>query len=149
MMSSEPWYQIYGTQPIPAYVSAIDGRAQSCDGRRLMRRRIASLFLGGASVRQTDYLTDFNQEYVNIFRILPVFRFDVHDGVGTRVYVSTTTGTVTRHTDDEKQFEANVFFAPRIRFHPRPDDIRGYRRPVSAMIGIPRWPLSLGWFCFS
>jgi hypothetical protein len=81
-----------------------------------MRRRIASSFLGGASVRQTDCLTDFNQEYVNIFRILPVFRFDVHDGVGTRVYVSTTTGTVTRHTDDEKQFEANVFLLHKFGF---------------------------------
>jgi hypothetical protein len=38
-----------------------------------------------------------------------VYRFDVDDGKGTRVYVSTMTGSVTRHTDDQRQLEANVF----------------------------------------
>lgn len=109
MIGGEPWYQIYGLQPVPAYVSAVDGRVDPAMDTAYAAQ-IAGAFLGGAPVRQTDYLTAFNHEYVNIFRILPVFRFDADDGAGTRVYVSTTTGTVTRHTDNEKQFEANVFF---------------------------------------
>ena len=109
MIGGEPWYQIYGPESVPAYVRATDGRVDPAMDANYAAQ-IANSFLGGAAVRQTDYLTEFNHEYVNIFRILPVFRFDVDDGAGTRVYVSTTTGTVTRHTDNEKQFEANVFF---------------------------------------
>jgi hypothetical protein len=109
MIGGEPWYQIYGPQPVPAYVSAVDGRMDPAMDATYAAQ-IAKSFLGGAEVRQTDYLTAFNREYVNIFRILPVFRFDADDGEGTRVYVSTTTGTVTRHTNNKKQFEANVFF---------------------------------------
>jgi hypothetical protein len=109
MIGGAPWYQIYGPQPVPAYVSAVDGRLDPAMDATYAAQ-IAGTFLGGARVRQTDYLTAFNHEYVNIFRILPVFRFDADDEAGTRVYVSTTTGTVTRHTDNEKQFEANVFF---------------------------------------
>jgi hypothetical protein len=48
-------------------------------------------------------------EYLNIFRILPVYRFDTKDKLQTRVYVSTTTGSVTRHTDRGRQFEATIF----------------------------------------
>ena len=109
MISGEPWYQIYGPQPVPSYVSAVDGRVDPAMDANYAAQ-IAVSFLGGVKVRQTDYLTAFNHEYVNIFRILPVFRFDADDEAGTRVYVSTTTGTVTRHTNNEKQFEANVFF---------------------------------------
>ena len=109
MISGEPWYQIYGPQPVPVYVSAVEGRVDPAMDATYAAQ-IAESFLGGAKVRQTDYLTAFNHEYVNIFRILPVFRFDADDEAGTRVYVSTTTGTVTRHTNNEKQFEANVFF---------------------------------------
>jgi len=109
MIGGEPWYQIYGPQPVPSYISAVDGRVDPAMDANYAAQ-IASAFLGGAKVRQTDYLTAFNHEYVNIFRILPVFRFDADDEAGTRVYVSTTTGTVTRHTNNEKQFEANVFF---------------------------------------
>jgi uncharacterized iron-regulated membrane protein len=109
MIGGAPWYQIYGPKPVPAYVSAVDGRVDPAMDATYAAQ-IARSFLGAAEVRQTDYLTAFNHEYVNIFRILPVFRFDADDGKGTRVYVSTTTGTVTRHTDNKKQFEANVFF---------------------------------------
>ena len=109
MIGGKPWYQIYGPQPVPAYVSGVDGQVDPAMDAAYAAQ-IASSYLGGAAVRQTDYLTAFNHEYVNIFRILPVFRFDADDAAGTRVYVSTTTGTVTRHTDNKRQFEANVFF---------------------------------------
>lgn len=108
-IDGEPWYQIYvqgGGQP--QYVSAKDGRVDPTQDERYAAE-IASSFLGGAAVKRTGYLTTFDGEYINIFRILPVYRFDMGDARGTRVYVSTTTGSVTRHTDDQRQFEANVF----------------------------------------
>lgn len=108
-ISGDPWYQIYtAAGGVPAYVSAADGRVDAAQDEKYAAE-IASAFLGGAKVAKTDYLTAFNGEYINIFRVLPVFRFDAGDGMETRVYVSTTTGSVTRHTDRQRQFEANVF----------------------------------------
>ena len=72
-------------------------------------KEIASSYLGSTEAKQTAFLTSFNNEYINIFRILPVYRFDLADGKGTRVYVSTITGSVTRDTNDKKQFEASIF----------------------------------------
>ena len=67
----------------------------------------AYAFLGGVGVENTDYLNAFNRAYLNIFRILPVYRFDSADGKGTRVYASTTTDSVTRQTDNRRQFDAD------------------------------------------
>ncbi|MDX2227400.1 MAG: hypothetical protein SFY92_09965 [Verrucomicrobiae bacterium] len=108
-IDGQPWYQVVmSSKSPPAYVSAVDGRREDAmDGR--YAAQIAADFLGGAPVRQTAYLTAFNGEYLNIFRLLPVYRFDCADGKGTRVYVSTVTGTVTRHTDNRRQWEANLF----------------------------------------
>ncbi len=108
-IGSQPWYQIYTTTTRGAhYVSAVDGRVDP-GMDEVYAREIASSFLGGAEVKKTDYLTAFNNEYLNIFRILPVHRFDMEDEIHTRVYVSTMTGSVTRHTDDGRQFEARIF----------------------------------------
>lgn len=107
-IGGEPWYQIYAGHGPATYVSAIDGRVDPTQDERYAAE-IATAFLGGASVRKTDFLTAFNGEYLNIFRMLPVYRFDAADPLDTRVYVSTTTGSVTRHTDRQRQFEANVF----------------------------------------
>lgn len=107
-IADEPWYQIFGPDGKMAYVSAGNGRVdETMDAR--YAAQIASQFLGSGEVRQTAYLTAFNSEYINIFRVLPVYRFDLADGKGTRVYVSTITGSVTRHTNDQMQFEANLF----------------------------------------
>ena len=108
-IGGEPWYQIYvnGTRGAQ-YVSARDGRVDAAQDERYASE-IASTFLGGAKARKTDFLTAFNNEYINIFRILPVYRFDLDDEKYTRVYVSTVTGSVTRHTDDQRQFEATIF----------------------------------------
>lgn len=104
-----PWYQIHlEGAPVPSYVSARGGASDpSMD--ETYAAEIASRFLGGATVTKTDFLTSFNAEYIGIFRILPVYRFDAGDDKETRVYVSTLTGSVTRHTDKQKQFEANIF----------------------------------------
>ena len=70
---------------------------------------IAGRSLGAEAVRQISYLTAYDAEYIAIFRILPVYLFTSDDGLGTRVYVSTLTGSVTRLTDDAKQVEATAF----------------------------------------
>lgn len=108
-IGGQPWYQIYTkTNRAAQYVSALDGRVDPAQDEAYAAE-IATTFLGGASVKRTDFLTAFNSEYINIFRLLPVYRFDTEDALHTRVYVSTTTGSVTRHTDDQRQWEANVF----------------------------------------
>ena len=108
-IGGQPWYQIYVKDAKgPQYVSAIDGRVDPAQDE-LYAAEIARNFLAGAEVKKTDFLTAFNMEYLNIFRILPVHRFDASDALETRVYVSTTTGSVTRHTDKERQFEATIF----------------------------------------
>jgi len=108
-IGGQPWYQIYTkTSRSAQYVSALDGRVDSAQDEAYAAE-IATTFLGGTTVRKTDFLTAFNREYINIFRLLPVYRFDIEDALHTRVYVSTTTGSVTRHTDDQRQWEANVF----------------------------------------
>ena len=108
-IGGQPWYQIYTkTNRAAQYVSALDGRVDPAQDE-VYAAEIATTFLGGASVKRTDFLTAFNSEYINIFRLLPVYRFDTQDALHTRVYISTTTGSVTRHTDDQRQWEANVF----------------------------------------
>lgn len=108
-IGGRPWYQIYSKEARgPQYVSATDGRVDPAQDE-LYAAEIAKNFLAGAEVKKTDFLTAFNMEYLNIFRILPVYRFDTKDALETRVYVSTTTGSVTRHTDKERQFEATIF----------------------------------------
>ncbi len=108
-IGGKPWYQIYTkTSRSPQYVSAVDGKADA-GMDEAYAAEIAKNFLAGAAVKKTDFLTAFNSEYINIFRILPVYRFDAGDAQDTRVYVSTTTGSVTRHTDKQRQFEATIF----------------------------------------
>ena len=108
-IGGQPWYQVYLNGERGAhYVSAVDGTVDP-ERDQQYASEIASAFLGGAKVRQTGFLTAFDMEYLNIFRILPVYRFDLDDERNTRVYVSTTTGSVTRHTDDQRQFEARIF----------------------------------------
>lgn len=108
-IGGQPWYQVYlnGTRAAQ-YVSAVDGRVDPAQDEAYAAE-IATAFLGGVKVKKTDFLTAFNNEYINIFRILPVYRFDLDDPEHTRVYVSTMTGSVTRHTDDGRQFEATIF----------------------------------------
>lgn len=113
MIGGRPCYQIFlRDERGPRYVDAIDGRVDDALDEAYAAE-IAAGHLGGAAVAKTGYLSAFDDEYIGIFRILPVHRFAAADGKGTRVYVSTVTGSVTRHTDDAKQFEADAF----TRFH--------------------------------
>ena len=108
-IAGKPHYQAFvpGSQGF-IYIDATTGE-ENKEADETYAKEIATNFLGSDQVEKTDFLTSFNSEYIGIFRILPVYRFDLDDGKGTRVYVSTITGSVTRHTDDEKQFEASIF----------------------------------------
>ncbi|MDE1170686.1 MAG: PepSY domain-containing protein [Verrucomicrobium sp.] len=109
MIGGQPWYVFYRRgEAAGFYVSAVTGKAEPGEDE-IFAREIARRFLNREGLRKSDYLTAFNGEYLNIFRILPVYRFDADDARHTRVYVSTTTESVTRATDDAKQFEASVF----------------------------------------
>jgi hypothetical protein len=109
MIGGEPWWQVTtaGTAT-PRYVSAQDGR-EDADQDSVYAREIASRYLGGAPVRWTRRIDAFDREYIPIFRLLPVHRIEADDGRGTRLYVSTATGSVARHTDDRRQLEADLF----------------------------------------
>lgn len=108
-IGGEPWYQFLAQGQSDAfYVNASTGKLGK-DADETYASEIASNHLGGIPVKKTAYLTEFTKEYINIFRLLPVYRFDADDGIGTRVYVSTMTGSVSRHTDNRRQFEANIF----------------------------------------
>jgi hypothetical protein len=109
----KPWYQVIpaGGGPLRWFDAATGVEDAAADAR--YASEIAARALGGVAVQQTGYLTAFDSEYIAIFRILPVYRFEADGGPlqasGTRVYVSTMTGSVTRLTDDAKQAEANLF----------------------------------------
>lgn len=109
MIGGEPWWQVLTAgSPVPAYISARDGR-EDADQDAAYAAEIASRHLGGTTVRWTRRLDAYDREYIPIFRLLPVHRVDVDDGKGTRLYVSTLTGSVARHTDNRRQLEANLF----------------------------------------
>jgi hypothetical protein len=108
-IGGEPWYQVIASgAPAPLYVNAINGR-EDPEADQRYATEIAARQAGGASVRWTRRLDAFDREYIVIFRLLPVHRIEVDDGKGTRLYVSTLTGSVARATSDSSQFEANVF----------------------------------------
>lgn len=108
-IGGQPFYILRPTgQKLTVYLDAESGQiATEADAQ--FAAEIARKFLAGAEVKQTDYLTAFTREYISIFRILPVYRFDAADGKGTRVYVSTMTESVTRYTDNQRQLEADIF----------------------------------------
>ncbi|MET0262554.1 MAG: PepSY domain-containing protein [Rariglobus sp.] len=108
-IGGEPWYQIgFAGTPLPFYINALDGR-EDAEADQRFAIEIASRQLGGVEVRWAHRLEAFDSEYISIFRLLPVHRLEADDGKGTRLYVSTQTGSVARMTDDSRQFEANIF----------------------------------------
>lgn len=114
LLDDEPWYQVSTTDGV-RYFSAADGREEPRLESRLAldiaRRHLAAAGLPPEAFTHTRRLDAFDREYAAIFRLLPVHRIEVADGRGTRLYVSTVTGGVARHTDDRRQFEANLFGA--------------------------------------
>jgi hypothetical protein len=109
MIAGQPWYQaLVNGSPVPRYVNATDGRADP-QADAAYATEIASRYLGGSPVKWTRRLDAYDDEYIAIFRLLPVHRLEADDAAHTRLYVSTLTGSVARHTDDSRQLEANIF----------------------------------------
>ncbi|HSI83883.1 MAG: PepSY domain-containing protein [Candidatus Methylacidiphilales bacterium] len=112
MIRNTPWYIVQCTGKTGTlsrlYINATNGEAGS-DTDAAMAEEIASRFLGGEKVEFSACLTSYDSEYIPIFRILPVYKFILKDNRGTRVYVSTLTESVTRHTDNARQWEADLF----------------------------------------
>jgi hypothetical protein len=112
LLENAPWYQVT-TPDGPRYFSATDGREDATVETRLAfalaRRHLASAGLPPEAFTYTRRLDAYDREYLSIFRLLPVHRVDVADGRGTRLYISTAAGSVARHTDDSRQFEADLF----------------------------------------
>lgn len=102
------WQVICSGRSAPLWLDAVTGQPDPGADERYAAG-IAARAAGGHGVRQTAYLESYDSEYIAIFRLLPVYRFEVDDHYGTRLYVSTMTGSIARATDDRKQFEANVF----------------------------------------
>ncbi|CAM2987736.1 PepSY domain-containing protein [Rariglobus hedericola] len=109
MIGGQPWYQmLVAGSPVPLYVNAVDGH-EDPDTDATYAKEIATRYVGGSPVKWVRRMDSFDGEYIVIFRMLPVHRIEVEDGRGTRLYVSTLTGSVARHTDNRRQFEANIF----------------------------------------
>lgn len=108
-----PWYQAFPVRGAPRYFGALDGKEDPALELRhaleIARRHLAASGLPPDAFVHTRRLDAYDDEYIAIFRLLPVHRIDVADGRGTRLYVSTATGSVARHTDDGRQLEANLF----------------------------------------
>ncbi len=114
LLNGEAWYLVASAEG-PRYFSARDGREEPHLETRLAfdiaRRHLAAAALPPEAFTYARRLEAYDREYAPIFRLLPVHRIDVADGRGTRLYVSTVTGGVARHTDDRRQLEANLFGA--------------------------------------
>jgi hypothetical protein len=109
VIGGEPWWQfLAGSPATPRYVSAVDGRVDPAQDATYAAE-IAARYLGGRPVRWTRRVDAYDREYIPIFRLLPVHRVDANDERGTRLYVSTLTGSVARHTDNGRQREADLF----------------------------------------
>ncbi len=107
-ISGKPFYQTYlAGNATPVYLDASDGIVNPVDG--IHASEIAAAHLGDQNVEFAEYLEEFNDEYDSSFRSLPVYRFNLRDGRGTRVYVSTATHGVVLHTDNRKQFVSSIF----------------------------------------
>lgn len=109
VIDGAPWYQLFlRGQKVPAYVRATDG---AVDGEADARHaaEIARGIFPGATPTLTARLDAYDDEYIAIYRLLPVYRFDVADGKGSRVYVSTVTGSAAFATTDGRQAISNFF----------------------------------------
>ena len=107
-LEGRPWWQVLPEGGgSPRWIDAVSGTEDAAADERYAKE-IAEGFLH-RPVTKIAFLTAYDREYIAIFRLLPVYRFDANDVLGSRVYVSTITGSVSRYTDDRRQLEANIF----------------------------------------
>lgn len=109
MIGGAPWYQVFfADDPAPRYVQAGSGVLDPAMDER-HAREIAARMFPGSTPTLTGRLDDFDGEYLNIYRLLPVYRFEIDDGRGSRAYISTVTGSAAFATNDARQMVAGFF----------------------------------------
>lgn len=109
MIAGAPWYQVFfSDDPAPRYVQAESG-ALDPGMDEIHAREIAARMFPGSTPTLTARLDQFEGEYLNIYRLLPVYRFEFNDGRGSRAYISTVTGSAAFATNDARQMIAGFF----------------------------------------
>ena len=103
------WYQVITADGNPYYINAANGSLDKNMDESYAKQIAASYLKKEEGLTKTDYLTAFNSEYLNIFRALPVYRFDAENTNGERVYVSTVTGSVTLYLNTPRAFGQKSF----------------------------------------
>jgi len=103
------WYQVVTEGSKPYYINAENGKLSENMDESYAQQIAAAYLKKQEGVTKTDYLTTFNSEYLNIFRALPVYRFDAENSNGERVYVSTITGSVALYLNTPRAFGQNMF----------------------------------------
>lgn len=109
MIAGAPWYQVFFSgDPAPRYVQAESGAVDPAMDE-IHAREIAARMFQGSTPTLTARLDSFDGEYLNIYRLLPVYRFEIGDGRGSRAYISTVTGSAAFATNDARQTVAGFF----------------------------------------
>ena len=107
MVDGAAWYQ-FQSAGSTTYVSASSGEvSDQIDEKYAYQLAIEQQ--GGAKPGATSQIKDFNDEYTQAFKVLPVFRFDFKDDQNSRLYVSTARGAVITQTDDSRQTQMLLF----------------------------------------
>lgn len=109
-IQGELWYQfIQEGQERPVYVHAKSGKVNN-GMDEIYAKQIAVEYLRTQKlVQNSAYVTAFTDEYLNIFRVLPVYRFEVTGKKAERVYVSTVTGSVTLYLNTMRALGQHSF----------------------------------------
>lgn len=105
------WYQVrLPGIAVRQYFNAVDGTALA-EGDRLYAETLARDYLGEhhANIVESRLLTEFDGEYADVNRLLPVWqvRFERDDGM--RVYIDTGTGHMATLVDNLKAFSSTEF----------------------------------------
>jgi hypothetical protein len=108
-IDNDLWYQVVTAGSKPYYINATSGRPYENMDESYAKQIATSYLKTQEGLVKTDYITEFNSEYLNIFRALPVYRFDVENSNGERAYVSTITGSVTLYLNGPRAFGQKSF----------------------------------------
>ncbi len=94
-IKGELYYQFVSSKPVkPVYINAVTGKLEN-GMDEVFAAEIAGNYLKQKNLKNTEYVTQFNNEYLNIFRVLPVYKFEANNNIKEKVYVSTITNSTT------------------------------------------------------
>lgn len=74
-----------------------------------MAVEIAKTVNSSDKIKDIKYVTEFDHEYISIFRILPVYRIQFENSLEEVVYVSTVTGGITLYSNKYKRITSALF----------------------------------------